>query len=112
MAFNNYVRKTNIINDPPPIPSVKPKGKPKKAAVVEPVPVVVTKIKKTLKKVVPPVPIPVPITVPQAKQVIRNTREQAIANVVKAMVPDVRRSTRAKEFITKRRGDHVIILGK
>ena len=91
MAFNNYVRKTNIINDPPPIqlsiPSVKPKGKPKKAAV--PVPVVVVKptaalvVRKTLKKVV----LPVPITEPQTNQVRKNTRADAIVNIVKAIAP-------------------------
>ena len=71
VAYSLYLRKTNIINDPPPIqlpiPSVKPKAKPKKAAVVKPVPVVE--------------PVVVPVVVR------KKTREAAIPNIVKGMKP-------------------------
>jgi hypothetical protein len=130
VAYNLYLRKTNIINDPPsiqlPIPSVKPKAKPKKAAVVKPVPVVVPVVVPKAKKTTVRVPRKTGMVAAVVqKEVTRNTREQAIANVVKAMKPapmkavvinepqpDVRKSTRVKETIVKRRGDHVIILSK
>ena len=77
VAYNMYARKTNNIDELPPIqlsiPSVKPKGRPKKAAIPVPVPVVVVvpKAKKTLKKVVPPMVVPVVKPATAAVRVIK-----------------------------------------
>ena len=79
MAYNMYARKTNNNDELPPIqlsiPSVKPKGRPKKAAIPVPVPVpvvvVVPKAKNTLKKVVVPVVAPVVKPATAAVRVIK-----------------------------------------
>ena len=87
--------------------------------------VVVKKKKAVVKKVAAPVPRKTAMVAAVVqKEVRKNTRADAIVNIVKAMKqappiqkavvinepqPDVRRSTREKAFTTIKRGDHVIM---
>jgi hypothetical protein len=87
VAYSLYLRKTNIINDPPPIqlpiPSVKPKAKPKKVAVVKPIPVV------------------------EPVVVRKKTREDAISNIVKGMKPAPMKAVVIQEIpISQNRRSH------